>query len=696
MRAGAQRRAPLAIAAPPPARPRPPAVVSTLRSPPLAAGHPGDLAAMPLEQEAAATLRSVVHDCLAKHMYDAAAFFADKLLTFTAGAPAEAFYCNRQFRRCLQLLRASELVEKDMRFRYLAARCLAECREWEECLGLLGGLEAEGPEQLGLAMPRAAPGTISYLSAVCLLRGRAFQLLVGNHKLSGGEELALVASLDIPPTHAWLRALYTAKKYEQAAAIDRALEELENLPPNSQQQQQQQQQAAVTPPADGALPAATPPPGRQLPATPAARQAAQQRQQQQVAPGSGPEPMSMTPAPSGSAEMDGAAAAAAGGGGGAARLPGGWGLGDNLDVIACRADWLYQRGAYAECYALTSAALEHDPYAAECLPAHLAAALELRKKNELFVRGHRLVEEYPEKAVSWFAARRTFGKATALDRAFAPAWVAFGHAFAAQDESDQARGGVLAVVCGGAESSGEGWWWWEAMAAYRTAARLFPGLHAPLLGMGMEYLRMNNLGLAETCFAQAAKLCPSDPAVAHELGALAYRSHHYERAAHWLARALEMAAAGGGRLTQATEPTLVALGHTYRKLRRWADAAACYGRALGLAPGQPGTYAALGYTHHLAGELDAAIQNYHKVQGGGGGLIVVVAVGLAGAEEAMEALPLARVPAAVPCAHHKPAAATSSPAPQALGLRPEDAFTAEMLAAAMEESSTAFLRSVDA
>lgn len=36
-------------------------------------------------------------------------------------------------------------------------------------------------------------------------------------------------------------------------------------------------------------------------------------------------------------------------------------------------------------------------------------------------------------------ARRYFGKATALDRGFAPAWVAFGHAFAAQDESDQAR-----------------------------------------------------------------------------------------------------------------------------------------------------------------------------------------------------------------------------------------------------------------
>jgi len=64
----------------------------------------------------------------------------------------------------------------------------------------------------------------------------------------------------------------------------------------------------------------------------------------------------------------------------------------------------------------------------------------------------RLAEEYPDRAVAWFAvgcyylcvgqhesARRFFGKATALDAGFAPAWLGFGHAFAAQDESDQAR-----------------------------------------------------------------------------------------------------------------------------------------------------------------------------------------------------------------------------------------------------------------
>jgi len=62
----------------------------------------------------------------------------------------------------------------------------------------------------------------------------------------------------------------------------------------------------------------------------------------------------------------------------------------------------------------------------------------------------RLVEEYPERGVSWFAvgcyylctrqfeiARRYFGKATTMGNCFAAAWIGFGHAFAFQDESDQ-------------------------------------------------------------------------------------------------------------------------------------------------------------------------------------------------------------------------------------------------------------------
>lgn len=81
-----------------------------------------------MQVETLRQLRSLVHDCLAKHMYDAAVFFADKLVTLTDHAPAEVytlaqgFYCSGQHRRCLHLLRTTQLLDKDVRIRYLAAR----------------------------------------------------------------------------------------------------------------------------------------------------------------------------------------------------------------------------------------------------------------------------------------------------------------------------------------------------------------------------------------------------------------------------------------------------------------------------------------------------------------------------------------------------------------------------------------------
>jgi hypothetical protein len=41
------------------------------------------------------------------------------------------------------------MVERDGRFRYLAAKCLAECEEWEECLATLG--DGEGEEDVSLS-----------------------------------------------------------------------------------------------------------------------------------------------------------------------------------------------------------------------------------------------------------------------------------------------------------------------------------------------------------------------------------------------------------------------------------------------------------------------------------------------------------------------------------------------------------------
>lgn len=51
---------------------------------------------------------------------------------------SQAFYVNKQYHRCLLLLKQSGLVDQDVRCRYLAARCLIACEEWDECLQLLG------------------------------------------------------------------------------------------------------------------------------------------------------------------------------------------------------------------------------------------------------------------------------------------------------------------------------------------------------------------------------------------------------------------------------------------------------------------------------------------------------------------------------------------------------------------------------
>ncbi|KXZ51181.1 hypothetical protein GPECTOR_13g668 [Gonium pectorale] len=299
---------------------------------------------------------------------------------------------------------------------------------------------------------------------------------------------------------------------------------------------------------------------------------------------------------------------AGGGGGGGGSGGYGCGLGGNVDVLTCRAELLFHKGEYEAAYALTRAVLlgGSDPYAMQLLPVHIAAGTQLAcsgaagagPRNDLFLLGHRLTHEHPDLAVSWYAvgcyylaarqpeaARRYLGRATQLQRGFAPAWLAYGHAFSAQDERDQ------------------------AMSAYRTAARLFPGLHTPQLGLGAEYCATASLLMAERALLLAYDICPNDPAVCHELGVLMYKCGQVAAAAMWLDRALALVP--GGKCTVHWEATLVALGHCMRKLCRFADAARCYGEALALAPASPGTLAALGLVAQLSGDPRVAVERYH-------------------------------------------------------------------------------------
>ena len=179
---------------------------------------------------------------------------------------------------------------------------------------------------------------------------------------------------------------------------------------------------------------------------------------------------------------------------------------------------------------------------------------------------------------------------------FGPAWLAYGHSFAVENEHDQ------------------------AMAAYFKASQLMQGCHLPQLYIGLEYSLTNNTNLAEKFFCQALEIAPNDPFVLHELGVTAFTSGNYERAEKYFSDALlrvESVTRSGlsSSLSDKWESLLNNLGHTYRKLERYSESISFHQQALVLSPLNPSTYSALGYVQTLTGDLTNAVESFHKALG---------------------------------------------------------------------------------
>ena len=210
-------------------------------------------------------LRSVVQDSLGKHLYQNAIFFADKLVAITHAEDdvyrlVQAYLFTQQHRRALHVLRTMNLATSSTRFRYLTAKCLAECHEWDECLATLDeatldavkvgpclgawarraprGGSAVARAKSSLAQPPPAPptpaqaeaeaapsgaGQVSMFAALQLLKGSVYESqenwplasrcytsalrveplcyeaidrLVGNHMLSAGAQKDLLLELE--------------------------------------------------------------------------------------------------------------------------------------------------------------------------------------------------------------------------------------------------------------------------------------------------------------------------------------------------------------------------------------------------------------------------------------------------------------------------------------------------------------------
>ena len=270
----------------------------------------------------------------------------------------------------------------------------------------------------------------------------------------------------------------------------------------------------------------------------------------------------------------------------------------DTDVLVARARAAYDGHSFDDALALAKAVLDEDPYHAGCLPLYIATLVETHAGQELFRKAHALADEYPDSALSWYAvgcyyyavgdngnARTFFSRATALDGNFGAAWIGFGHSFAAEAEHDQ------------------------AMAAYRTAARLCAGSHLPNLFVGMEYAAIGNINLADQFIQAAHEVCAAaDPLVLNELGVIATFQGDYDGSRVYLERALLV---GGSSM----EAVVFNLAGVCRKLGDLDAAIEYYSQALALRPREPSTYTGLGFTYMLRGDLDVAIEYFHKSLG---------------------------------------------------------------------------------
>ncbi|KAL4619829.1 anaphase-promoting complex subunit 6 isoform X1 [Castanea sativa] len=503
-----------------------------------------------MREEEIEKLRGVVRDCVSKHLYSSAIFFADKVAALTNDPAdiymqAQALFLGRHFRRAFHLLNASKIVLTDLRFRYLAAKCLEELNDWDQCLSMLNLPHHHTNNSLIYLDKDPAAAEINISSAICFLRAKAYEALenraqarlwyiaavkadplcyealeclIEKHMLTCDEEATLLSSLQFGPEDGWLSSFYSCltKKYDKESVVEAKFRELEK-------------ESCISDSSDSSI--------------------------------------TQT-------------------------------LKTNTDLLACKAEYYHQCGEYQKCFELTSVLLEKDPFHLKSTLVHLAAAMELGNSNELYLMACNLVKDYPQKALSWFAvgcyyycikkydqSHRYFSKATNLDGTFPPAWIGYGNAYAAREEGDQ------------------------AMSVYRTAARLFPGCHLPTLYIGMEYMRTHSFKLAEQFFMQAKTICPSDPLVYNELGVVAYHMKEYNKAALWFEKTL---AHIPSPLSELWEPTVVNLAHAYRKLKMYHEAISHYEKALALSTRSVSTYAGLAYTYHLQDNFTAAITYYHK------------------------------------------------------------------------------------
>ena len=272
---------------------------------------------------------------------------------------------------------------------------------------------------------------------------------------------------------------------------------------------------------------------------------------------------------------------------------------EDQDLMKMEAEKYFIARDYTNTFNKLKKINEEDFYNLEIIPMLCSCMIELNKVGELYSLAYKLANNCGDKFISWYAvgcyyysikkfdlSRKYFLKCNQLNKNFPEGWIALGNSYAGQDESDQ------------------------ALNAYRTCLRLFPGCHYSNLYIGMEFIRTNNFKTAFITFQNALLLSINDPLIYNEIGVVYYKQRQFDEAEKYFLKGVSICNNEDRSIT--TQTLILNLGHCYKKMKRFKDALQLYIKLYCIDSRNIDVLNAIGTTLALLGNNNLALEYLHK------------------------------------------------------------------------------------
>ena len=272
---------------------------------------------------------------------------------------------------------------------------------------------------------------------------------------------------------------------------------------------------------------------------------------------------------------------------------------NDQSLMLMEAEKMFMARDYTNTYKKLKKINEDDFYNLELIPMLCSSMIELNNIVDLYSLAYKLGNNCHDKFIPWYAvgcyyyaikkyetSRKYFLKCNQINKNFPEGWVALGNSYAGEDESDQ------------------------ALNAYRTCLRLFPGCHYSNLYIGMEFVRTNNLKTALVAFQNALKLSQNDPLIYNEIGVVYYKQNMFEEAQNFFIKGIKMCSKDD--VSSAYQILMINLGHSYRKNKKLKEALEIYMKLYYIDSKNVDVLNGIGFILSLVGKYNYALDCFHQ------------------------------------------------------------------------------------